>query len=247
MADNGVLHLEGLPANVATVLSGFLAAVKAAYSADLRSVVLYGSAAEGKLTSTSDINLLLVLRAFSRDKSDAIRDSFLAAQAAINLQAMFLLEDEVLSASELFAQKFTDILRRRKVVFGEDPFSSIKIERADKIFRLRQVLLNLALRLRAAYVARSQRAEQVTHLLAETAGPLRAASATLLELEGAGVADANAALESVAASLNGQGREVVAEILAARSGGVSADRSAEVLFQVIELIKRISDRAARLA
>src|SRR5437016_10147512 len=102
MAENADLRLEGVPTNVATVLSTFITAANAAYADDLRSVVLYGSAAEGKLSSTSDVNLLLVLRSFSRDKTDRIRDFFLAAQAAINLQAMFLLEDEISPASELF-------------------------------------------------------------------------------------------------------------------------------------------------
>jgi predicted nucleotidyltransferase len=129
MAGNVDLRLEGVPGNVAAVLTTFISSIDAAYSADLISVVLYGSAAEGKLTSTSDVNLLVVLRSFSRDKTDLIRDTFLGAQAAINLQVMFLLEDEISSASELFAQKFADILRRHKVIFGIDPFSNIKIDR----------------------------------------------------------------------------------------------------------------------
>ena len=244
MAEDSGLQLEGVSANVATILSTFVAAASAAYSDDLRSVVLYGSAAEGKMTSTSDVNLLVVLRSFSRDKTDRIRDTFLAAQAAINLQAMFLLEDEVSSASELFAQKFADILRRHKVIFGNNPFSAVKIERADKIFRLRQILLNLALRQRAAYVSRSQRPEQVSPMLAEAAGPLRAASATLLELEGSPSPDASVALESVASAF--QASKVVAELLAARSGRTQAEGSAEVLFQVVELIKHLSERASRL-
>ena len=245
MAETVDLRLQGVPANVATVLSTFVSAINVAYSTDLVSVVLYGSAAEDKLTSTSDVNLLVVLRSFSRDQTDRIRDTFLAAQAAINLQAMFLLEDEISSASELFAQKFADILRRHKVILGQDPFSGIKIDRNDKIFRLKQVLLNLALRLRAGYVSRSQRPEQVARILAETAGPLRAASATLLELEGSPAADASAALDAAAASLD-QGKNVVAELLAVRSAGARAQGSPGLLFQVIELIKYFSDRAQRL-
>lgn len=245
MAENIDLKLEGVPANVATVLSRFVSAAQDAFSGDLVSIVLYGSAAEGRLTSTSDVNLLIVLRVFSRDQTDRIRDMFQTAQAAINLQAMFLLEDEVSSASELFAQKFADILRRHKVIFGTDPLSNIRIDRADKIFRLRQVILNLALRLRAGYIARGRRPEQVARILAETIGPLRAAAATLLELEGSAVADANAALESAAGAFN-QGKKIVADLVATRSAEVKAEASAGLLFQVIELIKHFSDRAQRL-
>ena len=52
--------------------------------------------------------------------------------------------------------------------------------RGPEIFRLRQILLNLTLRLREAYVSRGQHAGQVAHVLAETFGPLRAAAATLI-------------------------------------------------------------------
>ena len=69
-----------------------------------------------------------------------------------------------------------------------------------EIFRLRQILLNLTLRLREAYVTRGQHAEQAARVLADTLGPLRAAAATLLELEGAPNSDSNAALAAVAAS-----------------------------------------------
>ena len=50
------------------------------------------------------------------------------------------------------------------------------------IIRLKQTLLNLTLRLREAYVSRSLREEQLIATVADTAGPLRACAATLLEL-----------------------------------------------------------------
>lgn len=55
--------------------------------------------------------------------------------------------------------------------------------RAAEIFRLKQVLLNLTLRLREAYGERTGREERVAMLAAESSGPLRTCAATLLELE----------------------------------------------------------------
>jgi hypothetical protein len=107
----------------------------------------------------------VVLRAFVPERINKVRDAYLAAEAAIKLRAMFVLEDELSAAAELFAQKFADILRRHRIVFGKDVFASLAIPRGAEIFRLRQVLMNLVLRLRESYVGRGHRPEQVRAIL----------------------------------------------------------------------------------
>jgi predicted nucleotidyltransferase len=246
MAESGVARLEGLPSNVATVLSAFLTAARDAMSADLVSAVVFGSAADGQLGPTSDVNLLLVLRTFAPDKITQMRDAFLAAEAAIKLRVMFLLEDEVPIAAEFFAQKFADILRRHKTVYGKDVLAALKIARSAEIFRLRQILLNLTLRLREASIARGHRPEQVALILADAFGPLRAACATLLELEGSPNADSSAALVAVAASFGSQSGDAVARLVTAHEGESLGADAADTLFQVIALAMHIAQRAARL-
>src|SRR5688572_7344902 len=190
-----------LPQNVTSVLTDFINSAKEAFGSDLRSVVLYGSGAEGKLRPTSDVNLILVLTAFNQPQADQLREPLRLAHAAIKLRAMFLLDSELRPATEAFAVKFADIARRRRVLYGDDPFASVLVSRDDAIFRLKQTLLNLTLRMREAYVARSLREEQLEALIADVAGPLRSCASTLLELEGAPAASAKEALEQVSASL----------------------------------------------
>jgi predicted nucleotidyltransferase len=146
--------IDTLPPNVGHVLTGFVEAARSAFGHDLRAVVLYGSGAEGKLRATSDVNVLLVLSEFDRKKADQLREPLRLAQAAIRLRAMFLLESELHPVMQAFAVKFADILRRRRVLYGNDPFEGISISRGDAIVRLKQTLLNLTLRLREAYIAR---------------------------------------------------------------------------------------------
>jgi predicted nucleotidyltransferase len=246
VAPSDAAHLEGVPAPVAAVLSGFLAKTREALSADLVSAVLFGSAVDGTLGSTSDINLLLVLRAFSPDRIELMRDELLTAEAAIKLRVMFLLEDEIPTAVEFFAQKFADILRRHRVVFGKDVFASLTVPRRAEVFRLKQILLNLVLRLREAYVVRGHRPEQATRILAETLGPLRAACATLLELEGSASPDSTAALTSVAHSFGAEGEAAAAAILAAHGGKSPVPEAGAMLFRVLALATHVSERAARL-
>lgn len=246
MVESGIARLDGLPSNVATVLSAFLASAREALSGDLVSAVLFGSAAEGKLGPASDVNLLLVLQEFAPDKIGRMRDALLTAEAAIKLRVMFVLEDEVASAAEFFAQKFADILRRHRIVFGKDVLASLKVSRRAEVFRLRQILLNLILRLREAYVARGHRPEQATLILADMFGPLRAACATLLELEGTPNADSTAALTTVAASFGAQSGAAAALILAAHDRATLGADAEDALFQTLALTMQISRRAALL-
>jgi predicted nucleotidyltransferase len=246
MAESSVASLEGLPSNVATVLSAFLTAARNDLAADLISAVLFGSAAEGKLGPTSDVNVLLVLRTFAPDKIRRLRDAFLTAEAAIKLRVMFVLEDELASAAELFAQKFADMLRRHRTIFGKDVLGSLKVARQAEVFRLRQILLNLVLRLRESCIARGQRPEQIARILADMFGPLRAACATLLELEGGPASDSAAALASVAASFGPLGTEAAARVLSAHERAPVVASADDALFQVLTLTMQIFQRAARL-
>jgi predicted nucleotidyltransferase len=198
-----------LPDTVDRVLADFVDTTRTALGPDLRSIVLYGSAAEGQLRKTSDVNVIVVLTAFDPARVDLLREPLRTAYAAIKLEAMFLLESEVPAAVEAFAVKFADILHRRRVLHGDDPFASIAPSRRAEITRLKQELLNLALRLRQKYLLRSLREEQAALVVAETAGPIRTCAEAILDLQGKPAPSPKEALARVAASLPGSGWDVV--------------------------------------
>jgi predicted nucleotidyltransferase len=186
--------LVDLPQQVSRVLRDFVDDAKAAFAGDLRSIVLYGSAAEGRLRPTSDVNALVIVRHFDYAAAEKLREPLRVAQAAIRLNPMFVLENELPDSITSFAEKFADILRRRHILFGADPFVGVTISRDIVIARLDQVLLNLILRLRESYVLRGLREEQLALTVAEAAGPIRSCAATLLELQGNGMKSGREAL-----------------------------------------------------
>ncbi len=238
-----------LPPAASAVLQQFLLTAKAVLGADLKSAVLYGSAAEGQLRPTSDVNLLLVLSAFQGAKADALREPLRTAYAAIRLAPMFLLEGEIAPAEQAFPEKFADIRRRRRVLFGDDPFASLDLPRGAEVARLRQVLLNLVLRLRQRYVLRSLREEQVLVLIADTAGPLRTSAATLLELQGRPAASPKEALARIAATLPGLGWGEALETLSAarEKRPVASGAAAPALLKLIDLASELRAQAEALS
>ena len=56
--------LPDLPPQVSRILGEFVDRAQTAFAGALRSIVLYGSAAEGRLRSTSDVNVLLIVARF---------------------------------------------------------------------------------------------------------------------------------------------------------------------------------------
>jgi predicted nucleotidyltransferase len=240
--------LQDLPEAVASGLTSFVASAEDIFKANLKSVVLYGSGAEGRLRPASDVNLILVLSSFDAAQADRIREPFAAARAAIQLTAMFLLEDELPRAVVSFGQKFADILRRHRVLYGADPFEGSKVPRAAAIFRLKQVLLNLTLRLREAYVERGSTPERIAELIADAAGPLRSCASTLLELEGKPPLPPKEALAAIVADFQDSGwEEVLGHISEARARQeLPAAIADQTLFRLIQLPERIGLRAASL-
>ena len=216
--------LADLPEAVRRGLEAFITEAKTALGPDLASVVLYGSGAEGRLRPTSDVNILLVLTEFDASKAATLLAPFAAAQAAIRLTAMFLLTSEVAAAMESFGQKFSDVVRRHRVILGPDPFAGVQVPRPAVILRTKQVLLNLILRLRESYVARGSTPERISALIADAAGPLRSCAATLLELEGKPTQHPKEALSSFVAAFNESGWEQALAHFRRRGSGVFSRR-----------------------
>jgi len=248
MHESSETALEQLPEQVRQLLNGLTDAARQSFGQDLVSLVLFGSAAEGRLRPTSDLNLLIILKRFERGAVDTFREPLRLAQVAARATAMFVLEPELPLAAEAFAVKFADIARRHCVLHGEDIVAHLTASREARKLRLRQVLMNLTLRLRERYATASLREEQLAIVIAEAAGPLRAAAFTLCELEGQVASSPRAALEKVTATLEGAdwGRLLEAITQARQSRSLPAGTGPAVLFDLIWLGAAMQARTERL-
>lgn len=230
-------------------LQRFVDAAKSAFAGDLRSVVLFGSAAEDRWRVTSDVNVLVVLARFDAARAAALGDAARFARTAVRLSPMFVLESELADAMDAFAVKFADILRRRRVLHGADPFAGAAVSHEATRRRLGQAILNLAIRLRAACVSAGGDDARLALAVAGAAGPLRAIAAAILELEGASFASSAEALEKVAASTGVPGAaDLLARVSRARREGSLPDGEAgATLAELAALAEALRRRAAAIA
>jgi predicted nucleotidyltransferase len=225
-------------------LDRFVEAARSAFAADLVSVVLFGSAAEGRLRPASDVNVILILKRFDPTAADGLRAAFRTAHAAIHLEVMFLLEREVPGAIEAFAVKFADILTRRRVLHGPDRFAGLTVSSDAIRTRLDQVLLNLILRLRERYTLISLREEQLAPLVADLAGPLRAAAAALRVIEGQTPLAPRESLESfVAGAELPEGAETLRLVSRSREdGSLPPGQGRRVVVGLMDVAERLRER-----
>ena len=238
----------GLPLDVSQALAEFAESAKETLGPDLTSMILFGSAAEGRLRATSDVNVMLVLARFDPARIDALREPLRTAHALIRLSAMLILESEVPAAAEAFAVKFTDIRERHKLIHGKDVLSGLAPSRAAKLARLRQILLNFILRARERYALISLREEQLATLVADAAGPLRSAAALILALEGRPETSPKAALERIATETDaGRYREALAALSSARdAAALPPGTGRPTALALIDLAQALRERSGKL-
>jgi predicted nucleotidyltransferase len=227
---------------VVTALDAFVTHVHQHLGADLTSIILYGSGAEGRMRATSDVNLMIVVAPAGMARIVELRDALRVARAAILLKVMWIASDEVSLAAGAFAVKFEDMRYRHKVLWGDDVVAALPTDRNAQIRRLRQILLNLLIRLRQDWVLSGGRGEQAARIIASVVGPLRVAAMILTHLQDRQHETPKAALQDVVertASLAGVASSLprLSEI---REGATLADHEADALLAtVIELTQQL--------
>jgi len=236
-ATNREVWGNDLPGDVADALEEFKARSIDAFGSSLKSLLLFGSAAEGRMRATSDVNVLMVFTKLELERVEAWRSEVATLVAAIDLKPLVLLEDEIAAAADAFAVKYFDILHRRRVLHGADPFESLTIDDEALRRRVSQVLLNLTLRLRLSLLLHNDAGR--THALVDAVGPLRATAVALQELSRQPQTTPKDALLAMA-SLHGATALIERmQVLREKGDPVTAD-SMRLLGELIDFIRAIS-------
>lgn len=236
-----------LPAATEAVLASLVKSATETLREDLSSIVLFGSGAEGRLRPSSDLNLLVVLARFDQSRINAFREPLRLARMSQNAAVGFVLVSELPLFAEAFAVKFDDIQRRHRILHGEDLLAGLSPSREARVQRLRQVVLNLMLRLRERYASLSLRDEQLVSVVVDLAGPLRSIAATLLELEGTPAADGREALRQVVLRELPSSEFLLEKITEARSSNALPPGSAgPLVLHLMSLVEKIQARSVGL-
>ena len=199
--------LNDQPENVRRVLENVIATFSKVLAPSFKSIILFGSAAEGRLRPASDVNLMVVLENCAPEILARLQPDLEFAATAIRLNVMFIDVAELDAAMEAFAMKFADIIRRHRLLAGSDVLYGKQVPRTAALRQTRQVLLNLTLRLRERCARSGEKPEIALAAVRNAIGPLRTSAAQVLELQGRAVPSPKEALVQF---VGGCGRESLA-------------------------------------
>lgn len=139
---------------VTMTLDALVQQLKAVYGDDLRSVVLYGSAAAGtQLAKRSDVNVLVIVNGLTMQQLEAASATSTAWAEAGNPPPLTMTEREWRTSHDIFPMEYADILERHRVLYGAPPFDGIGVDTSHMRLQLEQEAMGKLLRLRNSILA----------------------------------------------------------------------------------------------
>jgi len=146
---------------------GLVEQLRRAYGPELRSVVLYGSAAAGEhIPKRSDYNVLVIVDELTMEHKRAGAAVARAWGEDGNPPPLTFTLDEWQGSSDIFPMEYADILERHRVLFGTPPFSGIAVDPRNLRLQLEHQAMGKLLKLRQGVLAAGGDAKSQTDLLA---------------------------------------------------------------------------------
>ena len=173
----------------------------AAYGADLRSVVLYGSAAVGEhIPKRSDYNVLVIVDSLSVEQLRAAAAVARAWGDAGNPAPMTLTLNEWRGSADIFAMEYADILERHKILYGESPFDGIRVDPGDLRLQVEHEAMGKLLKLRQGVLAAGGDQKRLVELLAASLSTIMVIFRAVIRLHGGVPAKDNLAVSQALAA-----------------------------------------------
>jgi predicted nucleotidyltransferase len=132
-------------------LNEFVEKLKAAVGANLRAVVLYGSAVSGEFHEKhSNLNLLCIIADASPANLEKLHAVVVAWTRANHPAPLVFTLDELRRSADIFAIEFLDMKMHHRMLFGDDFFSALEVPTRYHRLQVERELRTDWLRLRQA-------------------------------------------------------------------------------------------------
>jgi predicted nucleotidyltransferase len=159
--------------------------LKATHGDNLASVVLYGSAASGDFVQIeSDYNILIALE---RIRPEDLRQAQAAMREWRRLGhplPVYFTSAELHDAADVFPIEFHQMQRSRVVLYGRDPFESVRISDENLRHQTEYELRSKLIQLRRLYIPASVSAERLRDLMSDSISSFATLFAPVLMLHG---------------------------------------------------------------
>jgi hypothetical protein len=156
-----------------------------AFGAELRAVVLYGSAArESGAPTAAGQNVLIVVDRITMDTLTKEAAIGAAWSEAGHPPLLTMTLDEWRGSADIFPIEYADLLEAHKVLHGTLPLDGVRVERSDLRLHLEHEAMGKLLRLRRGILAARGESKRQIALLAESVGAFVVLFRALLRVTG---------------------------------------------------------------
>lgn len=190
-----------------------------AHGDNLRSVVLYGSAATGQhVEKWSDLNVLVLLKYLTLEDLEREAEVTRTWVRAGNPPPLTLTQAEWTRCADVFPMEFADILERHRVLFGDPPFPETEVDRADLRLQAEREAMGKLIKLRQAILDAGTEPRAVVDVLDASLSTFMVIARALVRLHGGAPPADFEALSREAARLAGFDPEPFVRIVHHRRG-----------------------------
>ena len=159
--------------------------LKATHGDNLASVVLYGSAASGDFVQIeSDYNLLIALERITPEDLRLAQAPMREWQRLGHPLPVYFTFAELHDAADVFPIEFHQMRRSRVVLYGRDPFESVRISDENLRHQTEYELRSKLIQLRRLYIPASVSADRLRDLMSDSISSFATLFAPVLMLHG---------------------------------------------------------------
>ena len=159
--------------------------LKATHGDNLASVVLYGSAAAGDFVQTqSDYNIMIALHRITPEDLKQAQAPAREWQRLGHPMPVYFTAGELREAADVFPIEFRQMTRAHIVLYGPDPFESLRFSDRNLRHQTEYELRGKLLQLRRLYIPASASAERMSALMADSLSSFAVLFSPVLVLHG---------------------------------------------------------------
>jgi predicted nucleotidyltransferase len=159
--------------------------LRATHGDNLASVMLYGSAAAGDFVQLeSDYNILIALHRITPEDLRLAQSAMREWQRLGHPLPVYFTFSELRDAADVFPIEFHQMERARVVLFGRDPFETLRISDANLRHQTEYELRSKLIQLRRLYIPASASARRLQDLMSDSLASFATLFAPVLLLHG---------------------------------------------------------------
>ncbi len=220
-------------------LMNFMDKIRKALGDNLKSFVVYGSAATGELYKKSNYNILIVTDEIDLKELDKISGPIKAWTGRGNPVPMIFTGHSLERSEDVFPLEFLDIKENNITLFGENMFKKMKVSMKNVRIETERELKSALLHLMRAYVMTGGRAGDMKKVMRDSISGIIAVFRGVLRLYGIKVPAKK--MDIIAAMPHSMKlkKRIFSGILLLKSGKDVIKDAGPVFYEYIEEIERV--------